>query len=177
VQLAAVDDADAGHAVGPGAFGDGVQPLPLLVVQRHQDLADLVVGEALLGAEVLEQADPAAAQQCLERAGLVVEAGVDDAAVAAGLVRGEPVLLLEEGDLGVGSKLEQPSRHCRTDDAAADDGVALDGHRAPIVWRPRGPRPWLTVRPGRAAVMVCPVSPVTDRPGPNRRAFPQGSRP
>ena len=63
-----------------------------------------------------------------------------DAAVAAGLVRGEPVLLLEEGHLGVGAELEQPAGHRRADDPAADDGVALSGHHPPVVSRLRAPR-------------------------------------
>jgi hypothetical protein len=125
VQLGAAGDADPGDAVRPCTLGDGVQPLPLVGVQGEH-LANLVVGQASLGAELLEQPDAAAAERRLQRAGLVVEARVDHARAAAGLVRSEPVLLLEEGDLRVGADVEQPVGHGRADDASAGDGVTGD---------------------------------------------------
>ena len=66
----------------------------------------------------------------LEAARLVVEPGVHDAAVVAGLVRREPFLLLEQGHLGAGQPPGQLPRDGRADDAAAD-------HRGPACSRRR----------------------------------------
>ena len=95
----------AGHAVGPGLLLDRAEPALLDLVEGDEHLAARVVPDAVLLAELPQHPDALAAQGRLERAGLVVETGVHDAAVAAGLVCGEPVLLLPERDGAVGVDL------------------------------------------------------------------------
>ena len=57
----------------------------------------------------------------LERSGRVVQSAVDHAAVVAGLVIAQDVLLFEQGDAGVGVTALQLVERCGSDDAAADD--------------------------------------------------------
>ena len=88
--------------------------------------------DAVLGAELPQHRSAPTAEPGLERAGLVVEAGVDDAAVVPGLVGRDAVLLVEHGDLGAREPARHLTRHGEAEDARADDtdaepGVAL-GH-------------------------------------------------
>ena len=73
-------------------------------------------------------ATPRPAEPGLERAGRVVDAGMDDAAVAPGLVRRDVALLLEHRDGGVRAQLGQAARHGEPDDPGADDP---DSHHGP----------------------------------------------
>ena len=100
---------------------DVVQPRSFDLVERDQDLAAGDPADAAVLAELFEQADAPAAQQCLVGTGLVVEARVDDAAVATGLVRGQAVLFLEQRHVGIGSALEHLARDGHADDATTDD--------------------------------------------------------
>src|SRR5690606_9752730 len=85
------------------------------------ELARLLVGQAVLRAVVLEESDPSAAEGGLEGARAVVEPGVDDSAVVAGLVRGDPVLLLEDGDAGAGAVEGDVAGQGQSDDPRSDD--------------------------------------------------------
>ena len=42
---------------------------------------------------------------------------MDDAAVVAGLMRSDPVLLVQDGDRGLREEFAEPARHCQADDA------------------------------------------------------------
>ena len=109
-QLGAGQPTHAGHAVGPGLLLDRAEPVLLDLVEGDEHLAARVVPDAVLLAELPQHPDALAAQGRLERAGLVVETGVHDAAVAAGLVCREPVLLLPERDGAVGVDLLEAAR-------------------------------------------------------------------
>ncbi|GAB3562172.1 hypothetical protein GCM10027405_14920 [Arthrobacter alkaliphilus] len=85
-QPLAVDDGDVGDAVSLGPFEDAVQPLELEVGPGYYNLSAFVVGDVVLGGVFGQQIDCAAAEPGLGRAGFVVEPGVDDAGVVAGLV-------------------------------------------------------------------------------------------
>ncbi len=61
-------------------------------------------------------------------AGLVVEAGVEDSGIVAGLVAADGGLLFEDGDLGVGEAVLESEGGGEADDAAANDGDAGGGH-------------------------------------------------
>src|SRR2546421_10573418 len=63
---------------------------------------------------------------CLEAAGLVVNAGMDDAAVATGLMQRQVRLLFEEKDGEPRLAATQNHGRREADDAAADDG-AIEG--------------------------------------------------
>jgi hypothetical protein len=83
------------------------------------ELSALVVGQSALLAELLEQADPPTAEAGLERPGRVVDAGMDDPAVVAGLVDSEARLLLKQRQVGIGQQLEEATRQGDAEDPTA----------------------------------------------------------
>ena len=107
----------------------------------------------------------------LERAGLVVDAGVDDAAVVAGLVGGELGLLLADDERTATGALQQRPRGRQADDAAADDRDVVC-HRTRII----------VAREGTSmARSTCPMctQPLAAGPGGTRWCFacsPRGRR-
>ena len=76
----------------------------------------------MLVAEVVQPADALDAQLRLQRSGLVVDAGVRDAGVRAGLVDADAVLALEHHDPGVRVAPLELAGRGQADDAGADDG-------------------------------------------------------
>lgn len=93
-----------------------LQRLPLPLVLRDDPLPRLAVRHAAGGAEVVE-ALPAADAECrLEGGGRVVEARVDDLAVAGGGLGAEGWVALEEEGGGAGG---EGGGGCEADDAAA----------------------------------------------------------
>lgn len=67
-------------------------------------------------------------QARFQRAGLVVEAGVEDAAVMAALMGADVVFLFQHGDARVGKAPREFAGRGKADDAAADDDEALAGY-------------------------------------------------
>src|SRR5699024_3926465 len=63
-----------------------------------------------------------------EAAGLVVETGVDDTGVVAGLMGGRVVFLVEDRDVGAVMTHEDLARHGRADDSRTDHGPAFGRH-------------------------------------------------
>src|SRR5262249_14794698 len=86
------------------------------------DLAAADDLDPVLLAEVDHQVLAFDAELRLEGARLVVDAGVDDAAVVAGLVRAELRLLLEDDQPRAPGARGQRSRSGEADDASAHDG-------------------------------------------------------
>ena len=132
-QLVALDPPQPGHGVRRASSLELAQPLELGLVDRDDELPALVVGEAALRAVGAQQLDAAPAQARLQRPGRVVDARVDDAAVAAGLVQRDVVLLLEHGHDRVGPELRQPPRDREPEDAGADDSEPLPSHSVTVV--------------------------------------------
>ena len=128
---APVEPAETGHAVAGGTLLERVEACELGVLDRDDELAALVVRQALLLAVLAQQQPPAGAQLGLEAARRVVDAGVHDAGVVPGLVRGEPVLLLEEDDRGAGMPSRELAPHGQPDDAAADHPEAAHAPSRP----------------------------------------------
>ncbi len=120
-QAARVQHGRVRDAVGAGAVGDVGKPAQLAAVNRYDDLSALVVADAVGSAVLLEQRDTASAQCRLQRAGLVVEPGVDHPAVAPGLMPGDVVFLLEDRDGGARIDLSDPSGHRQPHNPTADD--------------------------------------------------------
>ena len=116
-------------------LGQGRQ---LALVGGDDDLAAALVGDAVLGAEAVHQLAALGAVPRLERAGLVVEPGVNDAAVVPGLVCGEFALGLED-DQPCGGVFAQGQGRPQADDAAADDGDVVR-HGLPSGGHGRSPR-------------------------------------
>src|SRR5581483_1012720 len=99
-------------------------------VGGDDELAAPLVRDAVLGAEPVHPLAAVGAVAGLGRPGLVVQAGVDDAAVVAGLVAGEFALGLDHRDGGPGPGQRHPGR--QPDDPAADDQHVRRFHRAPL---------------------------------------------
>ena len=123
-----VDPAQPRHAVLARGPLERVEATELVGVDRDDELAALVVGKVALGAVLLQQLPPARAELGLQAAGAVVEAGVDDAGVVAGLVGGEPILLLEDHHAHSWSAQGDLASDGQADDAASDDADALLAH-------------------------------------------------
>ena len=119
-QLVGTDDPNAGNPVGDRPRLDVVQPCTFGVVEGDKNLAAGDPADTAFRAELFQEADTPAAEQRLVRTGLVVQAGVHDAAVASGLVRREPVLLFEERHVGIGPTPQDLARDCDADDTATD---------------------------------------------------------
>ena len=127
-QLVAVEPAHAGDAVRGRAPLELPQPLQLAFVEGDDELAALLVRDPALLDVRAQQLDAAPAELRLQRPGRVVDAGVDDAAVAAGLVERDVLLLLEHGHGRVGALLGEPSRYREAEDSGADDADARFAH-------------------------------------------------
>ena len=139
------------------ARGERRKPRQLVLVQRDDELAAVLEGDAVLLGERLHRRLALAAQARLERPGRVVQAGVQHAAVVARLVR---------------RQLRSPSRRAR---AAGPGGV----EQLQAVARPTIPPPTMTMsvaaelkpaaRDGRRArarcqiPVACPAAPSTAR--------------
>src|SRR3970040_356483 len=70
----------------------------LRLARRDDDLAAQLVADAVLVAEAHQLLSAGDAVLRLQRAGRVVDAGVDDAAVVAALVRRQRLFLLDDAD-------------------------------------------------------------------------------
>src|SRR5438445_11961791 len=83
----AVQKAQSGDAVGPPPALELPQARELGSVGRHDQLAAALARDLPLLAVLVQLARPAHAEARLERAGRVVDAGMDHARVVAGLMR------------------------------------------------------------------------------------------
>src|SRR4051794_6785681 len=94
-QLADVEPAQVFEAIGPSALFEEIQLRKLQVVQRNDDLARLLVGDPSIHTEAIHLITALGAKRSLERTRLVIESGVNDPRVVAGLVCREPILGLK----------------------------------------------------------------------------------
>lgn len=81
--------------------------------------------QAMIGAEALRGFHTLAAEPCLHAAGLVINAGMHDAAVASRLVCGGCGLLVQQEDRGAGLPGDQLQAGSGADNAGADDDVVV----------------------------------------------------
>ena len=109
---------EVGDTVCVRPLAQRVQAVELGAIERHHELAELHERDVVRRAEGAQELAAAAAEARLQRVRGVVEAGMDDAAVVARLMGGEPVFLLEQQDIVVGG---EQARGGHPDDAAADD--------------------------------------------------------
>lgn len=124
LDLVLVDDA---HALDAVLLADGLEledVLHVMVGEAHHELAGLLEGHAELGCDPVELLVALDGASGFERAGLVGEAGVQHAGVAAAVPAGDVELLLQNGDVEtVACKLarHRGARNARPD----DDNVPL----------------------------------------------------
>src|SRR3974390_2210944 len=95
-ELVALEQAQAGDSVGDSALMQFLKARDFVGSGGDDQLAALLVGNGVLGAEALHGGASGDAVARLERAGAVVEAGVNDAAVVSGLVGGDAVFFLDD---------------------------------------------------------------------------------
>ena len=115
------------HAVVARAGVQGLEGRPLALHGRGDDLAAAAVGDAVLFAQLVEEAVARDAQPRLQRPRRVIDPGVDHLAVAAGgLLAGARVPLQ---DHQVGMARGQAGGHGQAHDAGADHHDAAVGHR------------------------------------------------
>ena len=100
-------------------------------VATHE-LAARLVGDPVFVAESLGGLGATPAEVGLEAAGLVVDAGVDDAAVVPGLVAGEARLLLDQEHGGTRPDAAELERRRQPHDPAADDAEIVDHGAASV---------------------------------------------
>lgn len=127
-----------GDAVLPAALDQGVQAGQLLAAGGDDQLARDLVRDAVLRAEPDHLGGAARRVPGLEGAGAVVDAAVDDAAVAARLVAGRALLLLQHRHADARALPGQRVRRRQPDDPGADHhhvGLVPHAHHlpAPIV--------------------------------------------
>ena len=109
------------QAIGAAALVDRLQARQLALVGGHDDLAAPFPADPVGVAEFLHEPRALDAEAGLQRAGLVVDAGMDDAAVVARLVGGQTWFLVEDGDAGAGVGLREGQGGRQPDDTAPDE--------------------------------------------------------
>ena len=102
------------------AFDECLERGDLLRRRRHHDFAGFTNGNVVLVAELSEHLVTAPRQLRLERVGCVVEAGVQDAAVAARGVGGDVGLLVVDDHIVPGGACEPCVGERETDNAPAN---------------------------------------------------------
>jgi tRNA-modifying protein YgfZ len=109
------------EAVGVPAPLQLVQSRQLTRLDRHDELATAIVGNAVLGAEAVHRLPADHAIPGTQGAGLVIQPRVNDAAVVAGLMGGNRALGFQNDQRQAMSGGESHGGR-QADDAAADDG-------------------------------------------------------
>ena len=99
----AVQHAQALQPVLLAALVEGAQALQFGFIHRHDQLAADFVGDAVVAAEGGHFLDAGDGQTGLERAGLVIKAGMEHAAVVAGLMAADVGLFFQNDDARPGS--------------------------------------------------------------------------
>ena len=92
-QFFGADEAEAGQAVGFAALAEVFEAREFVGVGGDDDFATDLVGDGVFAAELDHGRGARHAEAGFQRAGLVVDAGVDDAAVVSALVAGDAVSL------------------------------------------------------------------------------------
>jgi hypothetical protein len=103
-------------------------PWELALMRRDDDLAADLVVDVVLVAKRDESCRTRNRELRLEAARLVVDARMDDAAVATALVPRGARFLLEHDDIGIRLGAFERKRGRQTDQAAADNGVVARAH-------------------------------------------------
>src|SRR6185437_7188136 len=140
------DDLEPGHPVRLGPRAQRVEPAELVVRHGDDELPAALERDRVTLAVRLELGLARTAQSGLERARRVVQAGVDDAAVVAGLVARRLGLLLDDLETETRPGLEQSEGGGQPDDPGADDDavepavVSRAGDRRGLVDRHRSGR-------------------------------------
>ena len=120
-QLLRSDQAQAGEAVGFSALAQFLQPRQFVSVGSDDDFAAHFVGNSVLAAELDHGRRSGHAKPGLHGSRLVVDAGVNDAAVVAALVAGDAVFFFEEQQAQAGKAARNFERDPEPHHTTADD--------------------------------------------------------
>ena len=129
-----VEPAEAFEAVGGATIEELSEAGDFVLGDGDDEFAADLMGNVVLFAELNHSPDAIDGELGFERARLIVEAGVEDAAVVAALVLADLGFLLDDGDPGVGPAELGLVGGGQANDAAADDGEAIGRrcHAAPL---------------------------------------------
>ena len=130
-QFVLLQQPQSGEAVGLSTIQQGVEAGDLLGAGGHDDFAADFVRQAVGAAKFHHGGRALDAELCLQRSGLVVNAGVNHAAVVSALVAGNTVFLLDQQQAQVRQGAGGVHRGRETDDSSANDYdvESLIGHR------------------------------------------------
>ncbi len=118
-QLVGADIFEIADAVGHRAGADAVEQGELAFLASDDQLAEPLVRHAALGAIGVEHLAPGDAGARLETALRIIDAGMDDLAVARRSLEADAVFALQHHDLDAGAR--QRPRHREPDHPGADD--------------------------------------------------------
>src|SRR5579862_4935338 len=135
-----------------GALADGLKTLRLAGIARHHELAAAPMADAACAAQGVQLLAPGDAQSRFERARAVVDAGVDDFAVAAAGAAADLGAALE--DQGLVPARGERAPHCQADDARTDHHGLHFVHR--VIVRERGAPPAQAGAPDRTIPALRP---------------------
>src|SRR5262249_21639278 len=113
--------AKPGEAIGLSAALEFAQSRDLVLVDSDDNLAALLVVDAMLAAKTVKSLPPFDTGPGLQGARFIVESGVNDSAIITGLVRRQTVLRLQN-DQRETAIAEEAGGSCHTDDATPNDG-------------------------------------------------------
>ena len=109
------------EAVLCAAVEEGFQARKFLLRRGDDDFSADFVRDVVLPAEVDHLADAGDGETGFLGAGLVIQAGVQDAAIVSALMAADGGLFFEHGDAGVGEALGEAPGGGEADDSSADD--------------------------------------------------------
>ncbi|MNP10479.1 hypothetical protein D3C76_1026320 [compost metagenome] len=138
MQAGGIDFLQVMHTTGRGVDGEAVQLGALGVLHRHQQLADALVRHVVGGAPGVQAFAAFQAEFGLQRAGRVIEAGVDDFGIATGCVAADQAFLFDHQHAASG--IGQARGAGQAERAGADDQQVYAVHSSVLLQ--------LQVRPG-----------------------------
>src|SRR5439155_8544565 len=103
---------------------------PLLLMDWDGHFAADIVRHSVLQADPLHRLLANAAVGCIQRAGLVVDAGMEHAGIMAGLMCADLRLLFNDPDRQLRALLRQVIRRCQSDDPSSENGDVRMRHAA-----------------------------------------------
>ena len=125
--LVRADQTKPGDAIGNSPGMEFVERGQFIFVGGDDDFPADVDGQRVLAAESDHFGSTCDAHLCLVGAGLIVQAGVYDSAVAPGLMRGDARFFFEHDQADSGMTARKFERRSESDDSCTDDDYVVSG--------------------------------------------------
>ena len=109
------------NAIAGTAPFQGLHAFEFQFIRSHQQLAALPKRQLVRTAKCHGLGSAALAEIGLQTAGLIIDAGMDDAGIAAGLVPGQAIFLFKQQDIRIRVLALQLPGRGNADDAAPDN--------------------------------------------------------